>query len=56
MGIIDNNLGIAATKVLVEAGKRTIEGNGQDLVENAIDVVFEPFEKVASVIDNFFGW
>jgi|GEM_PF-4948834 hypothetical protein len=56
MGIIDKNLGVTAAKVLVEAGKRTLDGNGQDFVENTIDVVFEPFEKAASVIDNFFGW
>lgn len=47
---------VEVAKVIIEAGKRTLEGNGQDFVENAIDVVFEPFEKAASVIDSFFGW
>lgn len=41
---------------LIEAGIRTASGNGQDFVENTIDVVFEPLETIGSFIDNIFGW
>lgn len=47
---------IEAAKVVIEAGKRTLEGNGKDFVENTIDVAFEPIESLASAIDSFFGW
>lgn len=41
-------------KVGIEAGIRTLSGNGQDFVENAIDVVFEPLENIADFLDNLF--
>ena len=45
-----------AEHIVTEAIHRTISGNGQDLVENAIDVAFEPLEKAESVIKSIFGW
>ena len=42
--------------IITEAAYRTIRGNGQDFVENAIDVAFEPLEKVESAISRIFNW
>ena len=45
-----------AEHIITEAASRTIQGNGQDFVENAIDVAFEPLEKVESAISRRFNW
>lgn len=44
-------------RAVVKGAVRTFEeGNKKDLVENTIDVVFEPAEKAARFIDSIFRW
>lgn len=50
------NPSTAITKTVVEAGIRTISGNGKDFVENTIEVVFDPLIEFGSFVDNIFGW
>lgn len=51
----------------IEGGMRTIDGNGKNIVENSVDVLFEKAEKSVDdffnpcisfleSIDNIFGW
>lgn len=41
---------------VLEATKRTLEGNNQDFVENLIDVAFEPIEKITDGFFSLFDW
>lgn len=46
----------AATRILIEGARRSLEDPSQDIVEHSIDVAFEPLEKVADIIDSIFKW